>query len=201
MAYTAATGFRYFRSLRATGDVPIPFPVRIANSKTIRIGDTVRVNNVGFLVPSVSSDVAAGVLIGFTDQNDIPVTGLGYNLGNTGATLTGDDTLATASDNQTRTTGYIMGQVVLDPAGTELWINKTDGALAQTNLFQYFTLDSNGRQVATGSASDSTGTVQLIMLDPESSGGGTADSTKGAFRIAGNQFGMLLDVGTAKVAA
>lgn len=200
MALTANTGFRFFRSLTGGEALPIPVPVRIANSVTLRSGDAVRVNAAGFLVTAGASGVPCGVIGGFTDQNGINPLSLGYNTGNPGVTLTGDDTITTSSSNQT-SASFIQAEVIMDPAGNVLWLNKADGTLAQSNLLQMYTLDANARQVATASASDTTGTFQLIALDPEATGGATADTTKGLFRLAGNQFGMLLDIGTAKVAA
>lgn len=198
MALTANTGFRYLRSLGGNTAAPTPVQIRIANSTTLRVGDIVRVNTSGLLVTNGATAPAAGVLVGFVDMNGINPWSLGYS--GAGVTLTGDDTLATASDNSTRAQ-YIMGQVILDPAGDLLWLNKSDASLAQTNLFQYCDLDSNSRQAVTSSPSDATGVLQLIVLDPEASGGATADATKGAFRITRNQFGLLVDSATAKVNA
>ncbi len=199
MAYTAATGFRYYRSLDANGSDPIPLNLLVANTTTLRIGDLVRVNNVGLVVGAGVGNPVAGVVIGFVDNNGINVLGFGIS-NTTGAALTGDDTVVTASDNATRASA-VYAQVVIDVAGDILWLNKTDGALALTNLFQFFDADSNNRQVATGTALDTNGVLQLVLLDPEATGGAAADTTKGAFRICENQFGLGIDTGTAKVGA
>ena len=197
MAYTAGTGFRYFKSLSGNTAAPTPIPIRIANSTTLRIGDAVRVNTSGLLVTGAAGEVLAGVLVGFVDENGINPFSLGYN--RAGVTRTGDDTLATSSTNSTRA-DFIKGEVIIDPQGDILWLNDADGALAQTNLFQFFDNDANGRQVAVG-GSDSNGQWQLMMLDPEATGGAAADTSKGAFRINENQFNSGVDTGTAKIAA
>ena len=203
MAYTAGTGFRYWKTLSGNPAAPAPQRFRIANSTTLRIGDLVRVNNAGLLVTSASGSAPCGVLKGFVDQNGINPFSLGYS--GAGVTLTGDDTLATASDNTTRAQ-YITGEVYVDVAGDILWLNDSDGSLAQTNVFQFFDPDANGRQVASGTASDSNGVLQLIEWDPQGTSNEpgnpvAADASKGAFRIAENQFGIGIDTGTAKVAA
>ncbi len=197
MAYTAGTGFRYFKSLSGQGEMPTPVPIRIANSTTLRIGDLVRVNTSGLLVTAAAGEAAAGVLLGFVDEKGVNPFSLGYSRG--GVTRTGDDTLATSATNSTRA-DYIRGEVCIDPSGDILWLNDADADLAQTNLFQYFDADSNGRQVSQASASDANGVLQLIQWDPEGDPA-TADASKGAFRIAENQFGLMLDSATAKNAA
>ena len=203
MAYTAGTGFRFWRSLSGAQHAPAPIPVRIANSTTLRVGDIVRINTSGLLVANGATNPAAGVLVGFQDQNGISPFSLGYNKG--GVTLTGDDTLATSATNTTRT-DFIMGQVIVDVSGDILWLNDSDANLAQTNLGQYCDLDSNSRQAAMSSPSDATGVLQLLVIDPkgttiEPNNPETADASVGAFRIARNQYGVLVDSATAKLAA
>lgn len=198
MAYTANTGFRYFKSLSGNTAAPTPIQVRIANSTTLRVGDAVRVNNAGLLVTAAAGEPIGGVLIGFVDNGGINPFSLGYS--GAGTTLTGDDTLATSSTNSTRAK-YILGEVIMDPAGDILWLNKADTALAQTNLLQFADSDANGRQLATTSPSDANGQWQIIMLDPEASGGKAADTTVAAVRINENQFSAGIDSATAKVAA
>lgn len=203
MAQSAGTGFRFFKSLSGQAEAPTPIPIRIANSSTLRIGDLVRVNTSGFVVGAGTGGAVAGVLVGFVDEKGINPFSLGYNRG--GVTLTNDDTLATSSSNQTRA-DYIRAEVIVDPAGDILWLNDADSSLAQTNIFQYFDVDSNNRQVTVSSASDANGQLQLVMWDPEGSSNiaaniQSADASKGAFRIAENQFGIGLDSATAKVAA
>lgn len=203
MAYTAGTGFRFWRSLSGAQHAPQPVPVKIANSTTLRIGDIVRVNTAGLLVANGATAPAAGVLVGFADQNGITPFSLGYNKG--GVTLTGDDTLATSATNSTRT-DFIVGMVIVDVSGDILWLSDSDTTLAQTNLFQYCDLDSNSRQAVMSAPSDATGVLQLMVIDPEGTtlepnNPATADASKGAFRIARNQYGVLVDSATAKLSA
>lgn len=205
MAYTANTGFRFIRDMRGNTSAPSPFRIRIANSTTLRVGDLVRVNTSGFVVGAGVGNPVGGVLVGFVDLNGINPFSLGYNTGGPAITLTGDDTLATSSTNQTRA-AYILAEVILDPAGDILWRNKADASQAQTNLLQYFDVDSNNRQVTQSTASDANGQLQLMVIDPEGTtvepnNPAAADATIGLYRIAENQFGLSLDSATAKVAA
>lgn len=197
MAKTAATGFTYFGSLTGSSATPIPEEIRAGDTQTIRIGDLVRVNTSGVVVACASGAVPAGVCVGLVDQNGINVLGQGVT-NNTGATLSGDDTVTTASDNSSRV-NYVKVQVVIDVVGDILWLNDADATLAQTNLFQMFDVAS-GRQVTVG-GSEANGQVQLMRLDPEATGGATADASKGLFRISENQFGLGIDSATAKNAA
>lgn len=185
MAYTANTGFRYFRSISGNMAQPVPIALRIANSTTLRIGDTVRVNTAGFIVGAGTGVVVTGVVVGFTDENQISPFTLGYNTSTRSVTLTGDDQLTTSSTNQTAA-NYINAEVILDPAGAALWLNKADSALTQTNLFQFFDTDSNNRQITVSTASDTSGTWQLIAIDPNATGGAAADTTMGLFRLVEN---------------
>ena len=113
--------------------------------------------------------------------------------------------MATSATNSTRT-DFINGLVIIDVAGDLLWINDSDTTLAQTNLLQYCDLDSTSRQAVMSSPSDATGVLQLVVIDPQGStiepnNPATADASMGAFRIARNQFGVLVDSATAKVNA
>ena len=204
MAYTAGTGFRYWKSLSGAMTAPVPTPIRIGNSVTLRIGDLVRVNTAGFVVGAGVGGAVAGVIVGFIDEKGTNPFSLGYGT-RTGSTLTGDDTLATSSSNQTRN-DYINAEVILDVAGDLLWLNDADADQAQTNVFQFFDVDSNNRQVTQSTASDANGQLQLILWDPQGVSNvpgnpAAADASKGAYRIAENQFGIGIDTATAKNAA
>ena len=204
MAYTAGTGFRYFKSLSGNPAVPTPIPIRIADSVTLRVGDMVRVNTAGLVVTAGVGAAIAGVLAGFVDERGINPFSLGYGT-RTGSTLTGDDTLATSSTNTTRA-DYVNAEVIVDPSGDLLWTNDADADQAQTNIFQYFDIDSVSRQVTQSTASDANGQLQLMLWDPKgvSNVPGNplaADASQGAYRIAENQFGIGIDSATAKNAA
>lgn len=204
MAYTASTGFRFWRSLSGAQHAPQPIPIRIANSTTLRVGDAVRVNTSGFVVTAAAGTALAGIVVGFEDEKGINPFSLGYG-SRGGYTLTGDDTVTTSSTNQTRT-NYLNAQIIVDIAGDLLWLNDADGDQAQTNLFQFFDSDANGRQITQSSASDANGQWQLMVWDPQGASNipdnpVAADASKGAYRINENQFLGGLDSATAKNAA
>lgn len=194
MAKTASTGFT-FRGTLYGAEHPGTQRFLLAGSATVKIGDLVRVNTSGLLVRCATGEAPAGVLVGIVDQNGMNVFSPRAQ-GTTGATLTPDDQVATASDNATNAVKNLKGDVILDPAGVCLWFNDADGNNAQTNLFQMYDV-ANGNQVTTGSASDANGQVQLLELDPDNDG----DLSKGLYRIHENQFGMGIDSATAKNAA
>ena len=203
MAYTAGTGFRFWRSLSGAQHAPAPIPFRIANSTTLRVGDLVRVNTAGFLVTNGATAPPAGVLGGFANAQGINPFSLGYSDG--GVTLTGDDTLATSATNQTRA-DYIDGLVTVDVAGDLLWLNDASADLALTNLFQFYDVDSTSRQVDAATNGDANGVMQLIVWDPKGTSQipdnpATADASFGAFRINESQFSGGIDTATAKNAA
>lgn len=200
MAYTANTGFRFWKSMNGQETSPVPNLLRVANSATLRVGDSVRVNTSGFATGAGASAAIAGVVVGFVDENGINPLSLGYNTGNPSVTLTGDDTITTSSSNQS-SAHYIQAEVVLDPTGSLLWLNKADGALAQANLFSLFVEDSNSRQISASSASVTDGQWQLVLLDPESTGGKAADTTKGAFRLAKRQMVTIIGTNSGTVVA
>lgn len=195
MAVTASTGF-FFRKSLVGLEHPARLDYLLAGSATLKIGDLVRINTSGLLVRAATGDIPAGVLVGLVDQNGINVFSPRAQ-GTAGATLTPDDQIATASDNATNLTKNLKGQVIIDPAGSCLFFNIADSALAATNLFQTFDV-ANGNQVTVGSGSDTTSKeVQLISLDPD----GDGTTTKGLFRLNNNQFGMAIDKGDTRVAA
>ncbi len=194
MAKTATTGFNFRQSYIGT-EHPARTLFLLAGSATVKIGDLVRVNNAGLLVRAAAGEPTAGVLTGIVDQNGINAFSPRAQ-GTTGATLTPDDQIATASDNATNAVKNLKGEVILDFGGTNLYFNDADSTLAQTNLFQFFDV-ANGNQVTVSTASDANGQVQLIELDPD----GDADVSKGLFKICENQYGLGIDSATAKVAA
>ena len=190
MAKSASTGFSFIKSLIGT-EHPGTANFLLAGSATVKIGDLVRVNDAGLLVRAATGTSPVGVLVGIVDSAGInafsPRAG-----GTSGATLTGDDTIATASDNATNVAKNLKGQVIVDPAGVCLFKCITDVAVAQTNVLQFFDVDA-GSTVTVG-GSDANGQVQLVELDPNS-------TTSGYFRINESQFNAGLDTATAKIAA
>lgn len=194
MALTDGTGFRLYGGQDVSNFISLVY--RVANSSTIKIGDAVRVNTGGFAVRAGAGNPVLGIVQDIVDKNEVSPFSLIHSR-NTGATLTGDDTVATASDNQTRTDNYIQVQVLLDPAGNALFYNDADGDLATTNLLQSFDVVAASGQIAQNTASDSNGQFQLVKLDPDNDG----NASKGLFRIAEGQLAVGVDQGTAKVAA
>lgn len=157
---------------------PAALNFRLADSATLTIGDAVRINTGGLLVRCAAGDAVLGVLKGIVDENDINPFSYAYT-NNTGATLTPDDTVVTASDNSSRA-HYLKGKVHLDPAGSILYYNDASADLAQTNVGQFFDHDSDADQIDQSTASDTSGQFQLVALDPDNDG----DASKGLFRVA-----------------
>jgi hypothetical protein len=178
MAKTSgAKGFVFKRNLKGT-EHPGVEPFRVASSQTITVGDVVRINTSGLVVLVELGNAVLGVVRGIYDSNYKCMTSLGYS-NNTGATITGDDTVTTASDNGSKTGEYVMVEVELDPAGENLYYNDADDDLAQTNVGQFFDILAASDQIDASSASDTSGQMQLIMIDPDAD----ADASKGLFRV------------------
>ena len=200
MAFSSGRkGFYYRKSLLGLTSEPVAMRVRLDNSATLTIGDAVRFNTSGLLELSINTEPVLGVLVGFTDNSGDAKSGginplSSFYVNNTGATLTPDDTVVTASDNSTRT-NYLLGLVQVDPSGSALFYNDSDGTLAQTNLGQYFDVISTADQISASSASDANGQWQLIDIDPDND----ADASKGLFRINESQFSAALDSATSKI--
>ena len=169
--------------------------IRAGDSKTLTIGDAVRVNTSGLIDLVGAGNPVLGVIQGLVDENGGNLLALGYT-NNTGATLSGDDTVTTASDNSTRT-HYIMAEVFIDPAVSLLYYNDSNGTLAQANLFQLFDVLAASDQIDQSSASDTSGQFQLLVIDPD----GDADASKGLFRVAEPQLLTHIGNSTAVVAA
>lgn len=181
MAKTASTGFIPRTHLYGSVAQSAAVNFRAANSATLVIGDAVRLNTSGLAVRAGAGVPVLGIVMGIVDENDINPFSLGYQNG-TGATLTPDDTVVTASDNSSRA-HYIKVKVLLDPAGQILYYNDASGDLAQTNLGQLFDCVAGSSQIDQASASDTSGSFQLLVLDPD----GDGDASKGLFRIVENQ--------------
>ena len=197
MANSDAKGFKLYKKGDGNSAEPISLRYRAANSATLKVGDAVRINTSGFLVRSGTTAPVLGVLEAFEDSKGISPLSL-IHANNTGATFTNDDTVATASDNQTRTDNYIVGVVAFDPDGSCLYYNDADGDLATTNLMQMFDVAAAAsNQISASSASEANGQWQLILIDPDNDG----DASKGLFRIAESQLSTGVDSATAKVAA
>jgi len=145
----------------------------MGNSVTFYLGDTVTVDSDGLLQLITNADEKiAGVVEGFIGPGGQHVD---FDSGT-------NDQVTTASDNST----VALNRAIVN-VGREIWIQiDADDSLAQTNLFQYFDLN-NSYQVDVADASDTSGALQLIKLDPE----GVEDASMGLYRIADHQFGHL----------
>jgi hypothetical protein len=169
--------------------------VRLGNSKTITIGDVVRINNAGLLDLVGAGNPALGVVVGIVDENDINPFSFSY-VNNTGATLKPDDTVVTAADNSSRA-HYLKARVIADPAGVVLFYNDANGDVAQTNLGQLFNVTASSDQIDQATASDTSGQFQLIELDPDED----ANASKGLFRLVEGQLASQLGNSTTVISA
>jgi hypothetical protein len=155
----------------------------LGNSKTFTFGDAVRLNTSGLLVRCASTDPAVlGILTGVYDQTgnlgvfSPRISGAAI----AGATLTPDDTIATASDNSSNVAKKLSGYVLVD-LGDELYKNTANGALTQANVGSLFNIvTATPGQIDQASASVTSGQFQLVSLDPD----GDANTSKGLFRVA-----------------
>ena len=137
----------------------------IDNSDTMYKGDLVTINTDGHATLVTSSDEKiAGVCEGFVGKNGESVT------------LTGSDYLTVDSDNET-----VDQTKAIVNVGRNIRIKiDADDDLSATNLGQFFDLN-NSYQVDVADASDSSGALQLIEIDPD-------DASKGVYVIADHQF-------------
>lgn len=183
---TSVKGFKPYKSLNGV-DIPNSLFFLIDNSITITIGDAVRLDTNGCLKRVASTDPAVlGIVTGLYDSTGnvsvfsprMPGTAL------VGATLTPDDTIATASDNRTNTQKQLVAAVIMDPAGAILYENTANGALTQANVGSLFNVvNGTPGQIDQASASVTSGQFQLISLDPDNDG----NTSKGLFRTCQDQ--------------
>jgi len=195
MARTNSNYFDYRKNLLGAVGSPTPLKILIANSTTLKYGQMVRVNTSGFVVAAGVGNAILGYVSGFIDNSGVPVNGFQYDVSKTGHTNSGDDTVVTASDNQSRAKA-VFAEVVVPTEGVLLY-NDASADLAQTNLMQLFDLTSSSDQVDQGTASDTSGQMQLVQLDPDNDG----DASKGLFRVSEPQLLGHVGNSTAVVAA
>jgi len=183
---TSVKGFIPTKNLHGV-DEPNQLLFIIENSSTITVGDAVRLDTAGAVKRCASTDPAVlGIVTGIYDQTGdmgvfsprIPSAAI------SGATLTYDDTITTASDNRTNTLKQLSVYVQPNTCGAELYKNVASGALAQANVGSLFNVTStNAGQIDASSASVTAGQFQLVSLDPDNDG----NTSKGLFRIAQSQ--------------
>ena len=179
---TSVKGFDYRKSLRA-GENYVKLQFLLDDSAEFTLGDMVRIDTDGLLVVNGAGNTIFGKLDGIVDLNGINIFSPRAQ-GTAGSTLTPDDTITTSSTNSTDATRKIKGEVIIDPAGLNLYYNDSNGTLAQTNVGQCFDLTSTGDQVDQATATDGTAQMQLLQIDPD----GDGDASKGLFRIVENQY-------------
>ena len=192
MSFSSSTGFRFRKSVYG-GDQPAGLRFRVANSVTLKFGDAVRIDTSGFLNTVGVGDPVLGICTGFVNNDGINIFSLGAN--QSGGTLTPDDQVATASDNESRSAadGFIEGEVVVDPSGSILWYNDADGDLAQAQVNALYDVLAGADQIDQSSVEDTSGQFQLVSIDPD----GDADLSKGLFRISEPQWITQLGNSTA----
>jgi len=195
MALSSGTkGFYYRGSLLGVHSSPMILEVILAASQTVTLGDAVRVNTSGYSVVCGATSLVAGVVKGIVDKNGMSVFSPRSSRGS--ATVSGDDTCTTASDNTT--VDQIKAQIEIALPGNSLYYNDANGDFTQSEVFKYFDLTSTGDQIDQGTGSDAAAVAQLIKIDPD----GDGDASKGLFIFAETQLpGTIADAATAKNAA
>jgi hypothetical protein len=195
MAKTNSKYFEYRKNLLGVTSAPSPIKIKVANSTTVKVGQMVRVNTAGFIVPNGAANPCLGRVAGLIDNNGIPVNAFQYDSSKTGHTNSGDDTVITASDNQTRTLAvYAEIEVGLESI---LFYNDANGDFSDTNILQFFDLVSTSDQIDQSTALDTNGVFQLVQLDPD----GDGDLSKGLFKVNESQLHAGLDSATSKIVA
>lgn len=194
MARTNSRYFEYRKNLLGVGEAPTPLKVLIANSTTLKIGQMARINTSGLVVPAGAGNPILGLVVGMIDNDGTPVNAFQYG-GATGHTDSGDDTVVTASDNATRARAVYAEVMVATES--MLFYNDSDDTLAQTNLLQMFDLESTSDRVDVATASDTSGQLQLVQLDPDNDD----DVSKGLFRVSEPQLVGHIGNSTAAVVA
>jgi hypothetical protein len=179
---TSVYGFEFRQSLIGL-EHPAVQEFILDDSATFTLGDMVRIDTDGLLVVNGVGNTILGLLVGIVDQNGINVFSPRAQ-GVAGATLTPDDTIATSSTNSSDGTRKLKGQVIVDPAGTNLYYNDTNGDLTQSMVGAAFDLTSAGDRIDQGTPTDATAQMQLLEIDPD----GDGDASKGLFRIVEEQY-------------
>jgi len=160
-------GFAYRKSMGSSEEPTLLYFI-VNNSEVISVGDAVKVDASGNAILAIAGSTIAGVVHQVVDKNGIVIS----------PNSSTSDTYTMAADNET----VNQYQVGVDVSPRSLYSNDSDGALAATNLFQFFDLVSES-QIDQSSASDASGSFQLVGLDPD----GDADVSKGLFRVAESQ--------------
>lgn len=175
MALTSGTKGFWPRKNISGPDIPTAFGFIIDNSETVTLGDAVDLNS-GFIQVVDAGDKVLGVVVGIVDNKGIPVN---HPDADVDGTVTGDDTYAAASDNQTDK--KVKVQVVISP--DVIYYNDADDTLTQAMVGTKFNANSTGDNVDVATSGSTGGQFQLISIDPDADG----DASKGLFKIAESQ--------------
>lgn len=175
MALSSGTKGFYFRKNMEGGNAHPPYgEFIIDNSKTITLGDAITLTS-GFADVCTAAERPVGICVGFVDNEGLPVHGV-VSHADVDGTVTGDDTYVSASDNQTDKKVRV---VVMLARPNDLYYNDSDDTLAQSNVGQYFDMNSTGDNIDVASAG-ANGVWQLVEINPDQD----SDASKGLFRIA-----------------
>lgn len=190
MAKTSKYGFEYKRHLYPGVETPATLEVEIANSKTLTIGDAVQYTS-GYLDGCPVDEAMLGILVGVVTEN-------GENIFKTksthGATLSGDDTVATSASNTS--TYHVKGLVVVDDMA--LFQAYSDADLTAADVGTFFNGKVNDGTFIdgvadSGSGAWSVGTQQFQLIERVTTlEDGSAATAVGLFRIIRTQ--LLRDV-------
>ena len=179
MAYTSSKGFIYRKSLTPGVSTPIAQEFLIANSEgPLTVGDAVQLTS-GYVTIAATGESILGIVLGFVKKGE----NIFKNNVSVGGTKAGDDTYTAASDNAT--VDLVKAVVSVDPMA--LYENEADSTLTQAEVGTYFDTTAASDQI-TGSGSGTISQFQLIELVTEN-GDGSAEDSKGLFKISQSQLG------------
>lgn len=175
--------FKYNLAGRTSG---ILKTVRIHDSVTLSNGDYVIINTSGFVAVATAGARLFGVVTGIVDNVGIPLDDTKQTHGATWTAST--QTVITASDNSTRTTGYIQAVVDTDPLsvysvepdaaiGTTTSSGSSDQLGSYTDLLDEDEVDENNG----GNAFNVVAQLFIWGVDPD-------DTTRGLYSIMESQF-------------
>lgn len=158
-------------------DQPLTREVIIGNSKTIAVGNVVKIDtfsNGGGCLRATAGDKVLGIVTGFVNVNGIGIENALQNQASTidGTYTASSQTYVSASNN--KTVAQVKARVVVDREA--IWKNDTAGTLAFADEYKFFDL-LDSTQIADQNGSDSAGAFLLLYRD-----GTTA--TTGYFKIA-----------------
>lgn len=103
--------------------------VIMTNSTTYNIGDAVKANTTGYAVAATAAAPMLGIVIGFKNSSDTPLTPTAYAKGTT-AILPDIETFTAASDNQTNAQSKVI--VCFDKSVK--WSAQVNGTIGTTNV-------------------------------------------------------------------